>query len=53
MEKQTWAQRNKEKCSQAYKRYYQKNKADALIRSKKQNLRGKYAYELLTEQQKR
>ena len=35
------------------RRYYEKNKEQARLRSKKQNLRGRLSYEMLTDQQKK
>ena len=48
-----WFQENPEKAKQIQRRYYDKNKEQARLRSKKQNLRGRLSYEMLTDQQKR
>lgn len=48
MEKQSWAERNPDKIREHKKRYYQKNLEEAKRRSKIQNLRGKIAYNMLS-----
>ena len=42
-----------EKAKVIQRRYYDKNKEQARLRSKKQNLRGRLSYEMLTDQQKK
>ena len=46
--KQSWAERNPDKIREHKKRYYQKNLEEAKRRSKVQNLRGKIAYNMLS-----
>ena len=48
-----WFQENPEKAKVIQRRYYDKNKEQARLRSKKQNLRGRLSYEMLTDQQKK
>jgi len=51
--KQSWVERNPERISKIQKKYYQKNKEQARLRSKAQNLRGKVAYSMLSDKDKR
>jgi len=51
--KESWHQRNPEKIAKIQKRYYEKNKEQASLRSKAQNLRGKLSYLALTKPQKK
>ena len=46
--KQSWAEKNPERIKEHKKRYYQKNLEEAKRRSKVQNLRGKIAYNMLS-----
>ena len=48
-----WFQENPEKARVIQRRYYDKNKEQAKLRSRKQHLRGKLSYEMLTDQQKK
>ena len=48
-----WFQENPEKARAIQRRYYDKNKEQARLRSKKQNLRGRLSYQMLTDQQKK
>jgi superfamily II RNA helicase len=51
--KQSWAQKNPERIKEHKKRYYQKNLEEAKRRSKIQNLRGKIAYNMLSDSDKK
>jgi hypothetical protein len=51
--KQSWAERNPDKIREHKKRYYQKNLEEAKRRSKIQNLRGKIAYNMLSDSDKK
>ena len=51
--KQSWVERNPERIAKIQKKYYQKNKEQARLRSKAQNLRGKTAYSMLSDKDKR
>ena len=51
--KQSWVQRNPQAIAKIQKRYYEKNKEQARLRSKAQNLRGKVAYSMLSDKDKR
>jgi hypothetical protein len=53
MEKQTWAQKNPDKIREHKKRYYEKNLEEAKLRSRRQNLRGKVAYSMLSDSDKK
>tara|TARA_R100000329_G_scaffold83021_1_gene70557 strand:- start:519 stop:713 length:195 start_codon:yes stop_codon:yes gene_type:complete len=48
-----WFQENPIRAKEIQKKYYSKNKEQARLRSKKQNLRGRLSYEMLTDQQKK
>ena len=48
-----WFLDHPEKAKVIQRRYYDKNKEQARLRSKKQNLRGRLSYEMLTDQQKK
>tara|TARA_R100000388_G_scaffold75482_1_gene54770 strand:+ start:612 stop:815 length:204 start_codon:yes stop_codon:yes gene_type:complete len=48
-----WFLENPEGAKKIRKRYYEKNKEQARLRSKVQNLRGRLSYEMLTDQQKK
>ena len=48
-----WFLDHPEKARVIQRRYYDKNKEQARLRSKKQNLRGRLSYEMLTDQQKK
>ena len=48
-----WFLDHPEKARVIQRRYYDKNKEQARLRSKKQNLRGRLSYEMLTNQQKK
>jgi|TARA_R100001163_G_C4986118_1_gene140419 Rps23 Pro-64 3,4-dihydroxylase Tpa1-like proline 4-hydroxylase len=48
-----WFKRNPEKAKEIQKKSYNKNKEQAKLRSRKQHLRGKLSYEMLTDQQKK
>ena len=48
-----WFQENPEKSRVIQRRYYDKNREQVRLRSKKQNLRGRLSYEMLTDQQKK
>jgi hypothetical protein len=51
--KQSWAERNPDKIREHKKRYYQKNLKDSKLRSRRQNLRGKFSYLSLTDAQRK
>ena len=51
--KESWHQRNPLAIAKIQKRYYEKNKEKARLRSKLQNLRGKLSYLALTKPQKK
>ena len=51
--KQSWAQKNPDKIREHKKRYYQKNLEESKLRSKRQNLRGKIAYNMLSNSDKK
>jgi len=51
--KQSWAQKNPERIKEHKKRYYQKNLEESKLRSKRQNLRGKISYAILTNEQRK
>lgn len=51
--KQSWVERNPQAIAKIQKRYYEKNKEQARLRSKAQNLRGKLSYLALTKPQKK
>lgn len=53
MEKQSWAERNPDKIREHKKRYYEKNLEEAKLRSRRQNLRGKVAYSMLSDSDKK
>lgn len=53
MEKQSWVERNPKAVKKIKERYYLKNQEQAKLRSKRQNLRGKVAYSLLSDKDKR
>jgi len=50
--KESWHQRNPLAIAKIQKRYYEKNKEKARLRSKLQNLRGKTAYSMLSAKDK-
>jgi hypothetical protein len=51
--KQSWAERNKDRIREHKKRYYEKNLEEAKLRSRRQNLRGKLAYSMLSDSDKK
>ena len=51
--KQSWVERNPQAIAKIQKRYYEKNKEESKLRSKRQNLRGKLSYLALTKPQKK
>ncbi len=51
--KQSWAERNPDKIREHKKRYYEKNLEEAKLRSRRQNLRGKMAYSMLSDSDKK
>jgi hypothetical protein len=51
--KQSWAQKNPERIREHKKRYYEKNLEEAKLRSRRQNLRGKVAYSMLSDSDKK
>ena len=51
--KQSWAQKNPERIKEHKKRYYEKNLEEAKLRSRRQNLRGKVAYSMLSDSDKK
>ena len=51
--KQSWAERNPDKIREHKKRYYEKNLEEAKLRSRRQNLRGKLAYSMLSDSDKK
>lgn len=51
--KQSWAERNPDKIREHKKRYYEKNLEEAKLRSRRQNLRGKTAYSMLSDSDKK
>ena len=51
--KQSWAEKNPDKAKVIKDRYYLKNQEQAKLRSKRQNLRGKLAYSMLSDKDKR
>jgi hypothetical protein len=51
--KQSWAERNPDKIREHKKRYYEKNLEEAKLRSRRQNLRGKVAYSMLSDSDKK
>jgi hypothetical protein len=51
--KQSWAQKNPERIREHKKRYYEKNLEEAKLRSRRQNLRGKVAYSMLSDGDKK
>ena len=51
--KQSWAERNPDKIREHKKRYYEKNLEEAKLRSRRQNLRGKVAYSMLSNSDKK
>lgn len=53
MEKQSWAQKNPERIKEHKKRYYEKNLEESKLRSRRQNLRGKTAYSMLSNSDKK
>ncbi len=53
MEKQSWVERNPKAVKKIKERYYLKNQEQAKLRSKRQNLRGKLAYSMLSDKDKR
>ena len=50
--KQSWVERNPDKVKAIKDRYYIKNQEQAKLRSKRQNLRGKVAYSMLSDKDK-
>ena len=51
--KQSWAQKNPQKIKEHKRRYYEKNLSACRRRSKAQNLRGKIAYDMLSDSDKK
>lgn len=51
--KQSWAERNPLRIREHKKRYYEKNLEEAKLRSRRQNLRGKVAYSMLSDSDKK
>ena len=51
--KQSWVERNPDKVKAIKDSYYLKNQEQAKLRSKRQNLRGKVAYSMLSDKDKR
>ena len=49
MAKNKWFVENPEKAREIQKKYYNTHKTEARLRSRAQNLRGKIAFEMLTE----
>ncbi len=51
--KQSWAQKNPERIKEHKKRYYEKNLSACRRRSKFQNLKGKIAFSMLSDSDKK
>ena len=51
--KQSWVERNPKAVKKIKERYYLKNQEQAKLRSKRQNLRGKISYAILTNEQRK
>jgi len=53
MEKQSWAERNPDKIALHKRKYYENNREESKLRSRKQNLKGKIAYSMLSNSDKK
>ena len=51
-DKVSWGKRNPERMKIIQNRYYKKNTIEAKLRSKIQHMKGKYAWELLSDSQR-
>ena len=48
-----WGLKNPERYKEIQKNYYSRNRESAKLRSKKQNLKGKISYAMLTNEQRK